>query len=315
MNWRAMSCVIGLALAAPGVTAGGDFASTSIDFLGRGRACGLVASPGRPDDLFWNASGMAWRGSSSGSAFAGWLGYLAGLRGGVAGYVGGARAGRCYGGYVAYLSSGSQALTTWDDPTGGLGETFSWNEVVGGLAGGGRFVSRVSVGGGVKVVRQTLADQAATGLLADLSGTATLYETGEQSTRAFGCIAARNLVLGTWGTASDPGSGCLEIGTAVDFAGGRHAVGCSVLFGRGGRREACVGLSALLSDEFEARLGYRRRTGLNSDASHGFGWQRGLAAGFSVGFGKFWIDYTYEDASPLDGVHRLAVRAGAADWN
>jgi hypothetical protein len=313
MTWRAMTCVVTLALAAPGVAAGGDFASAGLDFLGRGRVSGLVASPGRLDDLFWNASGMAWRESGPGSAFAGWMDYLAGLRGGVAGYVGGAAGGRCYGGYVSYLSSGSLARTTWDDPTGGRGETFGWNEVAGGLAGGALLRSRLSIGGGVKALRQTLDDQAATALLGDVSGTVTLPGTGEGTTRVNGCIAVRNLVLGTWGTAGDPGSGCLEVAAAVDLAGGHCALGCSALLGREGRREACLGIAALASDEFEARLGYRRRTGVGSDASRGFGWQRGLAAGFSVGFGRFWIDYTYEDASPLDGIHRLAVRAGAAD--
>lgn len=313
MIWRSMVLAAGLALAVAGAGAGGDFASPGLDFLGRGRACGLVASPGRLDDVFWNVSGMAWREAGSGSAFAGWMDYLVGLRGGVAGYVGGAARGRCYGGYVAYLSSGSVARTTWDDPTGGRGETFAWSEIVGGLGGGFRLLPALGVGGGVKVVRQTLDDDAATALLGDVSGTAVLYRSGGGATGLSGCVAVRDLVLGTWGTSGDPGSGCLEVGAAVDFAGGRGAAGCSALLGRAGHREACAGIAASLSDQFEARLGYRRRTGVNSDAGHGFPWQRGLAAGFSVGFGSIWLDYTYEDASPLDGIHRLAVRSGPPD--
>jgi hypothetical protein len=79
--------------------------------------------------------------------------------------------------------------------------------------------------------------------------------------------------------------------------------------GRSGRREARFGLAAMLSREFEARLGWRRRVGEGSDAAFGFPWQRGLNAGFGVYLGKFWVDYTYEDASPLDAVHRFALRA------
>jgi hypothetical protein len=56
------------------------------------------------------------------------------------------------------------------------------------------------------------------------------------------------------------------------------------------------------------RLGYRRRTGAISDSANDLPWERGLSAGFGVGFGRIWVDYTYEDASPLDNIHRFGIR-------
>ena len=106
-------------------------------------------------------------------------------------------------------------------------------------------------------------------------------------------------------TASPTGT---EIGLAAESAWGQRG-GVSVLMGKDGEREVRLGMAASLSSEFEIRLGWRRRVGTGSDETYGFAWQRGLVAGFGVSLGRFWVDYTYEDASPLDAIHRFALRA------
>lgn len=311
---RSVICAVVMAAALPTAATAADFASADLDFLGRGRAAGLGAGPGRIDNLFWSPSGLAWRSGGSGEGFAGWMDYLAGLKGALVGYAGAERGGRALGGFVAYLSSGAVPLTTWDDPAGGRGETFTWSEISCGLAGGAMVLPRTSVGAGLKVVRQSIEHQAATALLGDLSTTTMLRRAaGAGGIGLYACLAARNLVAATWGTGSDPTSGCIETGLAADLGAGSATAACSVLLGRAGRREASLGLAAVLGGQFELRLGYTRSIGACSDASFDFGWQRGLAAGFGVGLGRFWFDYTYEDATPLDGIHRLVLRSAAAD--
>jgi hypothetical protein len=118
---------------------------------------------------------------------------------------------------------------------------------------------------------------------------------------------ARNMVLARWGYERGDLPGNSEIGVALEFPGGGLEVGCSFYFAERGRREVRSGVRTRLSEDFEVRVGYRRRTGLISDHANDLPWERGLLAGFGLAFGPVRLDYTFEDASPLDNIHRFAV--------
>jgi len=289
-----------------------DFSSLNVDFLGRlGAPQGMVALPGTPANAVGNPSGLALLKSPAGEGFAVYMDYLAGMRGAAAGYVWSTAAGHGFGAYVSYLSSGSIDLTTWSDPVGG-DRTFSYGGLAAGLSGGGRIGGRLLVGAGIKLARDNIDDVAASGAFLDAG--ATLRLRGASSPDSGGAlylaIAGRNVVLGTWGEESGGSSEAFatELGLSVASPSGACS-GVSVAVGRDGRREVRLGAAAKLSGEFEARLGWRRRIGAGSDAAFDFPWQRGLSAGFGVSLGRFWVDYTYEDQSPLDAVHRFALRA------
>lgn len=285
------------------------FSSANIDFLGRGRSCGLVAVPGTLDNIFWNPSGLGGLVSSDPTVFAGFMDYLAGIRGGAVGFASGGKGNWGYGPYVTYLSLGSIPVTTFDSPVGGRDGNFSYNEIAGGLATGAKVLPYLWLGGGLKVVRSSLVETASTVACFDVSGTLRLFGSGGASTSGYACVVGRDIELKAWGEEEGEPPTNLEIGLAVGILEGKALVGGSFSEERRGEREVRVGASGLLSKEFEARIGYRRRFGTGSDSSIDSGWQRGLVTGFSVSLGKFWVDYTYEDASPLDAIHRLAVRA------
>jgi len=301
-------CVVGVAAGPAGAA---TFSCLNVDFLGSGGALqGLIARPGRADNTFWNPSGLAGLEVSRGVAFAGYMDYLAGTRGATAGYAWSARPGRGFGAYISYLSAGSIPLSTWNDPVGG-DESFGYGEVAVGFSGGGAVGRRLRAGAGLKVDRENLDDLTTSGAFLDLSASVRLAGSSgaSLSPEAYLGAAARNITLGKWGTGAETAPVATEFGLAAVLPSGTCA-GVSVLAGGEGRREVRVGLAALLSGEFEARLGWRRRIGTGSDSAYGLPWQRGLTAGFGVGLGKFWLDYTYEDASPLDAIHRFGLRAG-----
>jgi hypothetical protein len=304
--------IVTLLVAVPSLGRPAAFSALNIDFLGRGGSPqGLVARPGGPDNLFWNPSGLAYAASPSGLVFAGYMDYLVGMRGGTAGYLGSGGARLGYGSYISYLSSGSIPVTTWDDPIGGRGGTFTYGEFVAGVACGGEVRPHLSLGGALKLARETMENVTATGVFADLGGTLSLHrgQARDDGLKAYVSIVGRNIGLRTWETKDAKAPSNAEIGLAVAAPGGRASAGLAFYLGRHGQREARLGMSALLSDEFEVRLGWRKRVGIASDGAFDFPWQRGLIAGFGVSLGKFWIDYTYEDASPLDAIHRFGLRA------
>jgi hypothetical protein len=304
--------IILIGLAPWGYCHAATFSSANIDFLGRGRACGLVASPGDFDNMLANPSLLGRYRSERSSIFAAFMDYIGGLRGGALGY--GARGGQRwgYGTYVTYLTSGSIPLATWDDPVGGSGEDFSYTELGGGFLCGVEVSPYLLLGGSVKVIREALDDDASTAAICDLGGTVRIHGfQGGAGHAVYACILGRNVVRSAWNTESDEPAPGLEIGLALDLSnrsGGRFSTGCSFSAANHGIRQLSVGLSGLISDEFGARIGYKRQVGTSSDASYGFPWQRGLIAGFSVSLGKFWVDYAYEDASPLDNIHRIGLR-------
>ncbi|MFZ1946524.1 MAG: hypothetical protein WAW06_03180 [bacterium] len=299
--------VAALVLGLAGRAGCSGFASSDIDFLGRGGGWGLVARQGDVDNIFWNASGLGRSEASGGSAFATYLDYHAGVKGGAVGYLGHGRPSWSWGCFVSYLSSGEMALTSWEDPTGGLGASFSYSDVVGGAAFGVRAIPAVLLGAAVKAARQTMDGVSESTVLGDLSATAALWEGA--GGEGYACIVGRNWVLGASETDLGEESGSVEAGLGLKFPTGLTSVGCSMVFDRAGGREARFGVAGLLSEEFEARLGYRRGVGAQSDASYGFAWHRGLTAGFSVSFGRLWMDYAYENADPLGGVHRIGLRS------
>jgi hypothetical protein len=304
-----------LLVVAAGSAGAATFSCLNLDLLGSGGALqGLMARPGGIDNALWNPSGLAGLETSRGVGFAGYTDYLAGTRGATAGYAWSARPGRGFGAYVSYLSAGTIPLSTWSDPVGG-DQSFSYGEVVAGFSGGGGIGRHLRVGAGLKVDRENLDDVAAAGAFLDLSASVRLAGSSVTSRglEAYLCAAARNITLGKWGPGAEAAPVNTEFGLAAVLPPGVCA-GASFLACGEGKREMRVGLATLLSGEFEARLGWRRRIGTGSDSAYGLPWQRGLTAGFGVGLGKFWVDYTYEDASPLDGIHRFGLRAGTRGY-
>jgi hypothetical protein len=281
----------------------------NLDFLGRGGGTsGLIARVGDPDNLCWNASALAF--GPGNSVFAGYMDYLVGVKGGTLGYVGEARGAYGYGLWVSYLSSGSLVLTSFDDPTGGRGGTFKHSEVMSGLAGGTRLLPFLSVGAAVKLARQDLDNLSTSGLFGDLSLTFKAYSPDpvlSSFPAVYTSYVARNVTVARWGEEQGDLTGNSEVGLVFDFPGDGLVVGCSFYFADRGRREVRSGIEARLSDDFEVRVGYRRRTGAMSDDANDLPWERGLMAGFGLAFGPVRLDYTYEDASPLDNIHRFAI--------
>ncbi len=281
----------------------------NLDFLGRGGGtAGLAARVGDPDNVCWNSSGLAF--GAGNTAFAGYMDYLVGVGGGTAGYVGKASGGCGYGVWASYLTGRSLTRTSFDDPTGGRGETFNHGELMSGVAVGAGLLPYLSAGAAVKVAKQDLDDFTSSGLFGDLSVTLRAYSPDPVVSSRPGIYTsyiARNIEVARWGEDEGELPGNSEIGVAFEFPRSSMVAGFSFYFGAGDRREVRWGLEVGLSREFEVRLGYRRRTGRMSDQACDLPWERGLLAGFGLGFGPLRLNYSYEDASPLDNIHRLSV--------
>jgi hypothetical protein len=302
----AVVLALGLCSACPAAT----FSNLNIDQLGRcGGTHGLVASAGDLDNTLWNPSGLGF--FTGRTVFAGFMDYLVGVRGGSAGYVAAAdNVG--LGAYFSYLSSGSLTRTTWDDPTGMVGETFSHSEFAVGFSQGLRLRPYFAVGTGLKLAHQDLDESEASALMLDVTSTLRLYPWCDgcaTSPAVYTALVSRNMALVRWQDQDGEAPRNSEVGLAVRWPESRLSYGVSFYFGRHGRREIRTGMSARVSKEFEMRLAYRRRTGAFSDRGNDLPIERGLLAGFGIGFGRLWIDYTFEDASPLDAIHRFGIRA------
>ena len=292
------------------VCSAATFSSLNVDPLGRcGGTHGLVAGAGDLDNTLWNPSGLGF--FTGRAAFAGFMDYLVGVKGGTVGYVSAAdNVG--LGAYFSYISSGSLTRTSWSDPTGVIGETFNYSEFAVGFSQGLRLRPYLAVGTGLKLAHQSLDESEASGLLLDVTTTLRLHPRQEvcvDGPAVYAAWVSRNLALARWQDKDGETPRNSELGVAVRWPGSRLSYGLSFYFGPDGRREVRTGMSAQVSKEFEMRLGYRRRTGAFSDSGNGLPIERGLLAGFGVGFGRFWIDYTFEDASPLDAIHRFGIRA------
>jgi hypothetical protein len=305
------AAVYAVALGVSSLCSASPFSALNIDFLGRGGGTyGMIANAGEVDNVVWNGSGLGF--SDSSVAMVGYMDYLVTVGGGTAAYMGVGR-GFGYGIHVSYLSSDTYSKTAMNDQIGQLGDTFKYGEFVLGMSGGVRLRPYASVGAGLKFVRYDLDYDEGSGLAADLGATARVYSLGGAG-RPRGAVyvsfVTRNLALGTWQDEKSDIPRNSEGGIAIRFPGGRFSAGTSYYNGVDGRHEIRFGMSAMPTAEFEVRVGYRRRVGRFSDAANDFPWERGITGGFGIGFGALWIDYTYEDTSPLDGIHRFAVRAG-----
>ncbi len=281
----------------------------NLDFLGRGGGtAGLAARLDDPDNVCWNPSALAF--GTGSTVFAGYMDYLVGVKGGTAGYMGKTGRGYGYGVWASYLSSGSLIRTGFDDPIGGRGETFKHSELMTGVAAGTGLLPYLSVGAAVKLARQDLDDFSTSGLFGDLSVTFKAYMPDPEVSSHPGIYTSyivRNIEVTRWGEDEGDLPGNSEVGVALEFPGSAVVAGFSLYFGGSGRREIRWGLEVDLSREFEVRLGYRRRMGRMSDQANDLPWERGLTAGFGLGFGPLRLDYTYEDASPLDNIHRFSI--------
>jgi hypothetical protein len=285
------------------------FGLLNVDFLGRGGGPqGMLARTGDIDNVVWNPSGLGFPAPSG--FFASFMDYLVELEGGTVGFSW-VRGNTGYGGYVSYLTSGVLARTGWDDQVGSLGQTFSHQEWVAGAAAGTRVLPWLALGLGLKVARQELDDVNSMCSIVDVGSTVQIYPLRSGAHRGLSVRAAfvsRNLVLTRWEDSGGEIPRNSELGVAVESPRSHISGGLSLYFGADGRREVRLGMTAVPSSEFEVRAGYRRRTGRMSDSAYDLPWERGLMAGFGVGFGMLWVDYTYENASPLDGIHRLGLR-------
>lgn len=303
--------------AVPGVCMPSSFAAANIGMLpGAAPTQAYVSEVPDLNDFWWNPAGLGYLGRVEVSG--GYMDYLTTLKGGLAGFGAPARRGLGYDLYLSYLSTGQVDKTDFDDPTGGSGETFSFGELVGGLSAGMKVYEAISAGASLKFAREQLDSDFKTGVLADLGASFRVYRRGTWPAEGMALYVAavgKNLLI-----ASDGGEGQTpaSLEASVSLAGaGKTAFsgGLSFYMGQRGVREVRAGLVGLISREFRARLGYRRRIGENSDASAGFSWVRGLTAGFGVRFGNVWLDYTYEDSSPLDSIHRFGVTFARATSN
>jgi hypothetical protein len=296
-------------LAPPSVCSASSFAAANIGMLpGAAPTQAYVSEIADLNDFWWNPAGLGFLGRVEVSG--GYMDYLTSLKGGLAGFGAPTRRGFGYDLYLSYLSTGQVDRTDFDDPTGGGGETFSFGELVGGFAGGMRLHETFSVGLGLKFAREQLDSDFKTGVLADAGLAFRFAGTGDWpdgGLAAYLSAVGRNLVIAEDGDGGGSPAG-FEAGVSLAGAGTTpFSGGFSLYMGQRGVREVRAGIIGLISSEFRARLGYRRRVGENSDSEAGFSWVRGLTAGFGIRLGRVWADYTYEDSSPLDAIHRFGI--------
>jgi hypothetical protein len=299
-------------LAMPAACVPSTFSAANIGMLpGAAPSQAYVGEVPDLNDFWYNPAGLAYlkRTEAAGA----YMDYLTSLKGGMAGFA--APGGRLWG-YaldISYLSTGQVARTDFDDPTGGEGASFSFGELMGGISLGAALRHDLAAGAGLKFAREQTDEDFRTGLLADAGAAYRLYADRAWPARGFAAYAtalARNILIVDDGGAASPAG--FEAGVSLATAGATAlSAGLSFYMGQRGVREVRAGLVALLSEDFRARLGYRRRVGENSDSAAGFSWVRGLTAGFGVRFGTLWLDYTYEDSSPLDAIHRFGITFAA----
>ncbi len=270
-----------------------------------GATPGFVAKPAEGASVWWNPAGFATLDQSSGNFTV--IDYLGGLHGTFCSYEG--RLSR--GGYALWVSwLGSPWIarrTTFTDPTGSQSGDFGYIVHVLGCAGAARLGRNLSFGVALKGIREEIDDDFYTAIFADIGTLVCLVRGTDLAgfsdiwlggvTRNLRCI-------------SNPGGiesyRNFEIGTILSRPNDEMVCGFSLYFGPHGKREVRVGITGKLSPEFEMRVGYRRRIGRPSDSGYGFGLARGLSAGFAMTFSKISVAYTYENADPLDAIHRIS---------
>ena len=315
IGFAVLTCAAGVLL--PPACLPSSFSGANVGMLpGASPTQAYVSEISDLNDFWWNPAGLGYL--ERAQAVGGYMDYLTSLKGGFAGFGAPGGRGLAYCLYMSYLSSGQVGRTDYDDPAGDGGETFTFGELVGGLSVGMSIHKTISAGASFKFAREQVDADFKTGMLADLGAAFRLYAGRgwpREDVAAYVTAVARNVLIVHDGEGAESPMG-VEAG--VSLAGALNTPfsgGISFYAGRRGLREVRGGVIGMLSDEFRARLGYRRRVGDNSDSSAGFSYLRGLTAGFGVRFGKVWIDYTYEDGSPLDAIHRFGLTYAAAAPN
>lgn len=293
----------------PSICASSSFRAANIGMLpGAAPTQAYVSEIHEMNDFWWNPAGLGYLGRVE--AAGGYMDYLTSLKGGLAGFGAPTRRGWAYAVYISYLSTGQMTRTDFDDPTGGGGQTFVFGELVGGFSAGMRLHDRISAGAGLKFASEQLDSDYRTGVLADLGGAFRFYGSGPEEARglcAYLSAVGRNILIARDGEGGGSPAG-FEAGVSLAGSGiTPFSGGVSFYIGQRGVREVRAGIIGLISRDFRGRAGYRRRVGDNSDSEAGFSWHRGLTAGFGVRFGRIWLDYTYEDSSPLDAIHRFGI--------
>ncbi len=216
-----------------------------------------------------------------------------------------------FGIHTSYLSGGVINRTTGDDPAGQASGSFTYSESSVGVGIGTQLVSWLDLGGFVRFARIDAEDYAKTRGFFDSGAIVNLQKL------LFGVGKGWELNLGlvTRGVEISRGSKCEEekigqeisVNASIPKKGLRFALGW--LSSTSGSREVRGGLVLKPAEDFELILGSRRRLGEFGDSRQGFPWHRGLIAGFGLRFGTHWLNYTYEDASPLQGIHRFVLRS------
>lgn len=235
---------------------------------------------------------------------------------------------------VMSMSFGDIPITTVDLPEGGIGN-FSPSLLNFALSYSRMFSNSIYGGLQVKLVSESIADMSAVGFAIDAG---IQYVTGETDNIHFG-ITLRN-----WGpTMRFSGDGLairtllpgqesqftveqraakyqlpsqLNIGAAYDinFTGNyRLTLAANFMSNAFTKDQISAGLEFSLKDYLMLRGGYTYEDGITEDADRTTVFT-GPSAGFTVQVPlgkesntKFYVDYSYTDTDPFDGVHRIGA--------
>ncbi len=235
---------------------------------------------------------------------------------------------------VMSMSFGDIPITTVDLPEGGIG-TFSPSLLNFAISYSRMFSNSIYGGLQVKLISESISDMTAVGFAIDAG---IQYVTGETENIHFG-ITLRN-----WGpTMRFSGDGLairtllpgqesqftvqqraatyqlpsqLNIGAAYDvnFTGNyRLTFAANFISNAFAKDQLTFGLEFSLKDYLMLRGGYTYEDGITEDADRTTVFT-GPSAGFSVQVpfskeskSKFFVDYSYTDTDPFDGVHRIGA--------
>jgi len=282
------------------------FGSLDLDTVDGSGMAGLVGGSPVLTSTVWNPAALGF--DASQAAFVAYGDYLFTVKTFALGYRG--HLGRVgIGAFTTHLTSGDLAHTTGNDPAGEIGRTFTYGETTIAVGGGLRVLRGIALGGCIKTTGVEIDDYRARATVLDLGVMVNLGQfmrTGSGTWDLNVAVVRRSMALAVSRDAVDPRTS-LEIGIACLQSDG-VAVGVSWLGKSHGRAEVRAGIRVKASPDFRFMLGYRRRIGRFSDASQDFPWHRGLNGGFGVRFGECWLGYDFEDAAPLDSIHRFSIK-------
>ncbi|MGQ9604492.1 MAG: hypothetical protein ACUVUU_09865 [bacterium] len=283
------------------------YSPTVID-MGDGTAnIGLIADRTRPSNMSLNPAILAGRAPVSVSfAYGRYLvtsrTVMISFRGRV-GDVG-------FGIHSSHFNGGVISRTTGDDPAGQASGSFSYGETSIGFGLGAQLVSWLALGGGLRIARVDVDDYTKARAFFDAGTIVKLNEMLSGKTPKW----ELNVGMVVRGIEVSKGSKCQDekIGKEISMNVSMPEKGVTFALGwlssTKGRSEIRGGMVLRPAGDFELILGSRRRIGSFGDVNQGFPWHRGLTGGFGLRFGSHWLNYSYEDASPLEGTHRFMLR-------